>query len=403
MSANPVAAAGLVWCVCGTAEESSFVGFAVGHPTFVGRLGGILETVSSGAAVPVLANLGVIMASRDIVLANDSTSVAVRSALSTDSDDCNLSVRRPKSVILPTHFFGRIVGGLPSGRTAVRIFGNLRIQVASKATRFAVGNRSTGGCPRLPRIRDRGAIRLTSSVLHRIVSRAQVTISGRRDQPVLAKVRMALGGKVLATMTASDRHLTRHGIRLPRATSHSFSVILPKTSVARLTGVVTSRGSNIGVRVARGRTLFVFNGARFCSHLLRNGCPRADHLVPRSSSAHLRVATDSLLTSVRQTSLLSRRDHGGIIGLDIGPRGGVTAISNASTSINGIRRRVGTSRVMNGPLRVSFGPSCVHSTLGSFNRAGVLVSFAATLQPFALMPARRGTGFIRLVAPIQAC
>lgn len=370
--------------------------------TFLRCLGATRATVSNGAALRVLANIGLGLSTSTLAVANDGSSVSVRAVLSVTSRSTRLAVRRPNDIILPTEFFNRVIGHLPRSAFALAIGSHFRAAVISNTSRFAVGNIRSRTCPRLPRVSSGSRLGVPNSLLGRVVSRAMVTASGRRGEPVLAKVRLAVGRSRLATITASSRELDRQGTALRGGTAKGCSVLIPNSSLDGLDGVLKRARRSIRLRVSRGRILFVLSRASFCSHLLRNRCPGATRLVPGSTSAAIRVSTRSLLHSVRHTSLLSRRKRGGIIHLIVSPTTGATAVFNGSPRVNGIRRILSFGRVRNSRLRVSFGPSCVGSTLRTFKRDRIGLGFALPLHPFAVIPSRSSNSFVRLVAPIEA-
>lgn len=341
------------------------------------------------------------------MLDKDSSSVSVRALVPISRRGGRVRVRARNNVILPTHFFDRVMGGLTSRGVAVRIGSRFRAGVASTGTSFAVGKVSMGGCPGFPIVSSGRIVALPATLFGRIVRRAMVTASARRDHPVLAKIGVAVGSNGLATITASDRQLDRQvvSVTTPRSRLRGgCGIVVPKGDLMRLSQVIRGRPA-VRVVVARGRILFGTRGICFCSHLLRNCCPSAGHLVPTDSDARVILGTCSLLRTASHTSLLSRRKGGGIIGLSVSS-GGIR-LSKGSPRINGIRRSLTCRSTDNSPLVVSFGPSCVGSTLHAFNRRSIRIGFASTMQPFAIMPTShrsRGSGsFVRLVAPMEAC
>ncbi|WP_461240081.1 DNA polymerase III subunit beta [Paucilactobacillus sp. N302-9] len=375
--------------------------FSINRSAFISELNNVLRAISSKTTIPILTGLKVTVSDEDIRLTGSDADITIETVLAMTDDKFDLHIENTGAIVLPARFFSEIIKKLPDKEVTIEVSDGFQAEITSGSASFTINGQDANNYPHLPEIEAADAITLNADVFKEIIGQTVLAVSTQESRPILTGVHVLLDDTQLTAVATDSHRLAQRKITLPKASGHSYDVIIPGKSLTELSRMIDDSQDEIQMRIAENQVLFLFGDTMFYSRLLEGNYPETNRLIPETSDTTIQINASQLLAAIERASLLSHESRNNVVKLSLDTDTKAAKLSGNSPDVGNVEEEINGETLNGADLEISFNPDYMKDALRSFGQTDITISFTSALRPFTLVPTQDQENFVQLITPVR--
>lgn len=311
------------------------------------------------------------------------------------TDDNQLHIEQPGSIVLPARYFSEVVRKLPDTIMTMQVANNYMTEISTSTVQFHLHGIDAEEFPKLPSFVGVQGLELEATVLGDLIRTTAFATANTEVRPILTGIHIQCNEQRL-TFTATD------GLRLATRSvvmtdAPNWQAVIPGKSLAELAKILSSADEDVYLYLTPSHSLFVSGSTRFYTRLIEGTYPDTSRIIPTGHKSEVTVAGDKLLGAIDRAALIARDRDNHMVRLEIDEL--TMTISSNAPEIGNVSETVELAKKDGDNLQIAFNARYVLDALKALDVAQVTIRFNGSTQAFVIEKTG-DTSILQLISPV---
>lgn len=186
----------------------------------------------------------------------------------TATEDNQLAVTTPGSIVLPARYALDVVKKLPSEAITIEVSNNYMTEIYTGSVRFHLHGIDAAEFPKLPVFHDTRSVQLESDVLKRLIRSTTFATSTSEVRPILTGIHLQLNATQLSFTATDGLRMAMRQVQFEDPANDEWDVILPAKSLNELLKILPDDKTIVQIQFTNSHSLFSVGETLFYTRLI---------------------------------------------------------------------------------------------------------------------------------------
>ncbi|WAH37010.1 DNA polymerase III subunit beta [Alicyclobacillus dauci] len=342
-----------------------------------------IQTVSKAVAVrttkQVLSGILLDVRDQEIIATAYDLELGIQTRI-VGSEDNQLKIEQPGSIVLPARYFSEVIRKLPDTVITMQVANNYMTEISTASVQFHLHGIDAEEFPKLPSFVGVQGLQVQSSMLGDLIRTTAFATANTEVRPILTGINIQCANDKL-TFTATDGlRLATHYVTLTDAPK--WQAVIPGKSLIELTKILASGDDIVELYLTESHSLFVSGDTRFYTRLIDGTYPDTSRIIPNGHKTEVIVPGDDLLGAIDRAALIARDRDNHMVRLEL--ENTVLTVSSNSPEIGNVSETVESEQKTGDDLQIAFNARYVLDALRALDAAQLTIRFNGSTQAFVI-------------------
>lgn len=267
--------------------------------------------------------------------------------------------------------------------------------ITGQDSKFRIFGYPVGDFPELPSADGDVDFTIGAAELHRLVSMTVFATARENSRYAMSGVLFDREKNKLAVVATDGHRLAMARGACKSTTEEQATAIVPLKALNLLLRLFDDEEQTVSVKVDGGQIVFWSDNAVLISKLQEGNFPPYRDVIPKDGDKKATVATDLLISGVRQAALLTNEESKGVR-LSFSDQG--LTLTSRAPEMGDAEINVEVSEFQGEAIEIGFNPQYLLDALKVVDEEQVHMEFKASNKPGVL---RTGPNFLYVVMPVN--
>ncbi|MFD1676002.1 DNA polymerase III subunit beta [Alicyclobacillus fodiniaquatilis] len=298
----------------------------------------------------------------------------------TATDDNQLKIEQPGSIVLPARYFSEVIRKLPDTIITMHVANNYMTEISTASVQFHLHGIDAEEFPKLPSFVGVDKLQLQSDVLANLIRTTAFATANTEVRPVLTGIDIKCQDNQLVFIATDGLRLATHHVELSDAPT--WEAVIPGKSLLELTKILPSGDAGVDLYLTKSHSLFITGDTRFYTRLIDGTYPDTSRIIPSSHKTELRVAGDEMLGAIDRAALIARDRDNHMVRIEVEDK--VMTVSSNSPEIGNVSETVGIEQKDGENVQIAFNGRYVLDALRALDATSLTIRFNGATQAFVI-------------------
>lgn len=343
--------------------------------------------VAARTPKPVLGSLKLAAGKDSLTLMATDLEVTIRFEVT------QVEIEQPGEAVVPADKFGEIVSK-STGETLALSLDDTALVVKSETARFRVLGFPPADFPEVPAFEGEPDFTISAGLLQSMINRTIFATAKEHTRYAINGVLWEKSGKKLQLVATDGRRLAKVAGPLLESGGKDQSAIVPVKALGAIQRLLREPDEAVAVKFTETQILFHTDRASVTAQLVEGQFPKYQDVIPRDCNRKAEVATEELLRSLTQASILTSEESKGVR-LAFAGEGLTMSAHSAEAGEASVQCKVD---YQGDPLDIGFNPQYLMEALKVVGEATVTIEMQEATKPGLV---KAGNDFLYVVMPVN--